>query len=131
VALVMGLPGAGKSTVADGLIAQGYHRLSRDDAGGRLHDLLPALDDALAAGTSRIVLDNTYVSRKSRAEVVRAASARGFPVRCIWLSTSVEEAQTNAAWRIVSRYGTLPGGAELERLRKRDVAAFLPTVQVR
>jgi diketogulonate reductase-like aldo/keto reductase/histidinol phosphatase-like enzyme/predicted kinase len=131
VALVMGLPGAGKSTFADGLTAQGYHRLNRDAAGGRLHDLLPALDAALASGTSRIVLDNTYVSRRSRAEVVRAASARGFPVRCIWLSTSVEEAQTNAAWRIVSRYGTLPGGADLERLRKRDVAAFLPTVQFR
>ena len=131
VALVMGLPGAGKSTFADGLTAQGYHRLNRDVAGGKLNDLLPALDAALASGTSRIVLDNTYVSRKSRAEVVRAAAARGFPVRCVWLSTSVEDAQTNAAWRIVSRHGTLPGGAELERLRKRDVAAFLPTVQFR
>jgi histidinol phosphatase-like enzyme/predicted kinase len=131
VALVMGLPGAGTSTFADGLAAQGYHRLNRDAAGGRLHDLLPALDAVLASDTSRVVLDNTYVSRKSRAEVVRAAVTRGFPVRCIWLSTSVEEAQTNAAWRIVSRYGTLPGGAELERLRKRDVAAFLPTVQFR
>jgi len=127
----MGLPGAGTSTFADGLAAQGYHRLNRDAAGGRLHDLLPALDAVLASDTSRVVLDNTYVSRKSRAEVVRAAVTRGFPVRCIWLSTSVEEAQTNAAWRIVSRYGTLPGGAELERLRKRDVAAFLPTVQFR
>jgi aryl-alcohol dehydrogenase-like predicted oxidoreductase/predicted kinase/histidinol phosphatase-like enzyme len=131
VALVMGLPGAGKSTFADGLIAQGYQRLNRDAAGGRLHDLLPALDAALASGTARIALDNTYVSRKSRAEVIRAAAARGFPVRCIWLSTSVEEAQTNAAWRLVSRYGTLPGGAELDRLRQRDVAAFLPTVQFR
>ena len=127
----MGLPGAGKSTFAERLIAQGYHRLNRDDAGGTLRDLLPALDAALASGASRIVLDNTYVSRKSRAEVIRAASARGFPVRCIWLSTSVEDAQTNAAWRIVSRYGRLPGDAELERLRKRDVAAFLPTVQFR
>jgi histidinol phosphatase-like enzyme/predicted kinase len=131
VALVMGLPGAGKSTFAEGLIAQGYHRLNRDTSGGTLKDLLPALDAALASGVSRIVLDNTYVSRKSRAEVVRAAAARGFPVRCIWLSTTVEEAQTNAAWRIISRHGTLPGGAELEKLRKRDVMAFLPTVQFR
>jgi aryl-alcohol dehydrogenase-like predicted oxidoreductase/histidinol phosphatase-like enzyme/predicted kinase len=131
VAIVMGLPGAGKSTYADGLMAQGYHRLNRDVAGGTLGDLLPALDAALASGASRIVLDNTYVSRKSRAEVVRAASARGFPVRCVWLATSVEDAQINAAARIVSRHGTLPGDAELEQLRKRDVAAFLPTVQFR
>ena len=131
VVLVMGLPGAGKSTLAEGLTTQGYHRLNRDIAGGTLKDLLPALDAALASGVSRIVLDNTYVSRKSRAEVVRAASARGFPVRCLWLSTPVEEAQTNAAWRIVSRYGFLPDEAALRKLARRDTAAFLPAVQFR
>ena len=131
VALVMGLPGAGKSTCAAALTAQGYHRLNRDQAGGALRSLLPALDGALASGATRIALDNTYVSRKSRAEVIRAAAARGFPVRCIWLSTSVEDAQTNAAWRIVSRYGRLPDADELDTLRKRDVAAFLPGVQFR
>jgi histidinol phosphatase-like enzyme/predicted kinase len=127
----MGLPGAGKSTFAESLTAQGYVRLNRDEAGGTLRDLLPALDNALASGASRIVLDNTYVSRKSRAEVIRAASARGVVVRCIWLSTSVEDAQTNAAWRLVSRYGRLPDEAELKTLRKKDVAAMLPTLQFR
>lgn len=131
VALVMGLPGAGKSTFAAALTAQGYHRLNRDQVGGSLRSLLPALDAALASGATRIALDNTYVSRKSRAEVIRAAAARGFPVRCIWLSTTIEDAQTNAASRIVSRYGTLPDGDALENLRKRDVAAFPPTVQFR
>ena len=131
VTLVMGLPGAGKSTFAATLAEQGYRRLNRDVAGGTLRELLPALDAALASGATRIVLDNTYVSRKSRAEVVRAAAARGFPVRCVWLSTRVEEAQTNAAWRIVARYGTLPGDRELKSLQKQDVAAFLPTVQFR
>jgi aryl-alcohol dehydrogenase-like predicted oxidoreductase/histidinol phosphatase-like enzyme/predicted kinase len=131
VVLVMGLPGAGKSRLAQGLTAQGYHRLNRDIAGGTLKDLLPALDAALASGVSRIVLDNTYVSRKSRAEVLRAASARGFPVRCIWLSTPVEEAQTNAVSRIVSRYGFLPDEAALRKLARRDPAAFLPAVQFR
>jgi aryl-alcohol dehydrogenase-like predicted oxidoreductase/histidinol phosphatase-like enzyme/predicted kinase len=131
VVLVMGLPGAGKSTYAESLTARGYHRLNRDEAGGALRDLLPALDSALASGAARVVLDNTYVSRKSRAGVVRAASARGFPVRCVWLSTSVEDSQTNAAWRIVSRYGRLPGDEELEKLRRQDVAAFLPGVQFR
>jgi predicted kinase/histidinol phosphatase-like enzyme len=131
VVLVMGLPGAGKSTFAETLTGQGYHRLNRDETGGSLRDLLPALDSALASGTSRLVLDNTYVSRKSRAEVVRAASARGVPVRCLWLSTSVEDAQTNAAWRLVSRYGKLPDEAAIKQLRKTDVAAMLPTVQFR
>ena len=131
VALVMGLPGAGKSTYADALVARGYLRLNRDVSGGTLKDLLPALDQALASGARRIVLDNTYVSRKSRAEVVRVAAARGYPVRCIWIETSLEEAQANAVGRIVSAYGRLPGDAELKAVRKRDPAAFLPMVQFR
>jgi aryl-alcohol dehydrogenase-like predicted oxidoreductase len=34
VVLIMGLPGAGKSTVAGHFVAQGYTRLNRDEAGG-------------------------------------------------------------------------------------------------
>jgi aryl-alcohol dehydrogenase-like predicted oxidoreductase/predicted kinase/histidinol phosphatase-like enzyme len=131
VVLVMGLPGAGKTTLTEGLVRAGYARLNRDEAGGRLRDLLPELDRVLASGTTHVVLDNTYVSRKSRAEVVRAASARGVPVRCIWLSTTLEDSQVNAAWRLVSRYGRLPGDDELADLRKQDIAAFPPTVQFR
>jgi len=131
VVLVMGLPGAGKSTYAATLTAQGYQRINRDEAGGTLRELVPALDAALASGASRVVLDNTYVSRKSRAEVIRAASARGFPVRCVWLSTSVEEAQVNAVSRILARYGRLPDESELKRLRKTDISALAPMVQFR
>ncbi len=131
VVLIMGLPGAGKSTLAATLTARGYARINRDESGGTLHELLPALDRALASGLSRIVLDNTYVSRASRTEVIRAAAARGIATRCLWLSTSVEDAQTNAAGRIIARYGHLPSDNELKTLRKHDVAAFLPTVQFR
>ena len=131
VVLVMGLPGAGKSTYAEALAAEGFLRLNRDEAGGTLRDLLPSLDAALTSASPRVVLDNTYVTRKSRGEVIQAAAARGVPVRCIWLKTSVEDAQVNAAWRIVSRYGKLPDEAELKALRRHDVAAMLPSVQFR
>jgi aryl-alcohol dehydrogenase-like predicted oxidoreductase/histidinol phosphatase-like enzyme/predicted kinase len=129
--LVMGLPAAGKTTLSQGFVADGYLRVNRDEEGGTLRDLVPAVGRALEAGTSRIVLDNTYVTRKSRAEVIRAASERGVPVRCTWLSTSVDEAQVNAAWRLVSRYGRLPDEAELRVLRKKDPGAFTPGVQFR
>jgi histidinol phosphatase-like enzyme/predicted kinase len=127
----MGLPGAGKTTIAQEFAARGYLRLNRDDTGGTLRNLVPEIDRALAAGASRLVLDNTYVSRKSRAPVVEAAGTRGVSVRCLWLTTSLEDAQVNAASRIIERYGRLLDDDELIAERRHDVAAFPPTVQFR
>ena len=131
VRIVMGLPAAGKTTLAQDFVAAGYLRVNRDEEGGTLRDLVPAVSRAIEAGTSRIVLDNTYISRKSRAEVIRAASEKGVPVRCTWLTTSVDDAQVNAASRLVARYGRLPDEAELRVLRKKDPGAFLPGVLFR
>jgi aryl-alcohol dehydrogenase-like predicted oxidoreductase/predicted kinase len=124
VVMIMGLPAAGKSTLAQSLVAEGYCRLNRDEAGGTLRNLLPALGRAIETGASRIVLDNTYASRKSRAEVIQAARTYGVPVRCVWVSTSIEDAQTNAVWRIVNRYGRLPSDEELGRFKRTDAASL-------
>jgi hypothetical protein len=94
-----------------------------------LRSLLPAFGRAVESGARRIVLDNTYASRKARAEVIQAAATHGLPVRCVWLSTSIEDAQTNAVSRIVTRYGCLPSDDDLAQLRRSDVAAFLPGAQ--
>jgi len=131
VVLIMGLPGAGKSTIAREFVERGYARLNRDEAGGSLRDLLPRLEQLVAAGDSRVVLDNTYVSRASRALVVQAAARLGLPVRCVWLSTSVEAAQVNAAWRMLSKYGRLLEPNEMRKTVKRDISAFPPGVQFR
>jgi aryl-alcohol dehydrogenase-like predicted oxidoreductase/histidinol phosphatase-like enzyme/predicted kinase len=131
VVMIMGLPGSGKSTMAQELAARGYLRLNRDEAGGTLRGLVPALERALASGTSRIVLDNTYVSRASRAAVIQAAAAHSVAVRCVWLSTSLADAQVNAVSRIVERYGKLLDVDELAAHRRRDPAALPPMTQFR
>lgn len=142
VVLIMGLPGAGKSTAARRFVDEGYARLNRDDAGGSLQGLLPDLQRLVEEGQSRIVLDNTYMSRASRARVVQAASALGLRARCVWVATSVEDAQVNAVSRIIANHGRLLGPEEMRQARllgsdetkqavKRDISAFAPSVQFR
>ncbi len=131
VALIMGLPGAGKSTIAKDLAARGYLRLNRDEMGGSLRALIPALDRALASGDARVVLDNTYVTRASRAAVIQAAAARNVGVRCLWLSTSLADAQVNVVTRILERYGRLLDVEELAARRRDDPSALAPTTLFR
>ena len=42
--MIMGLPGAGKTTLAETYVTRGYLRLNRDEAGGSLNALVPALE---------------------------------------------------------------------------------------
>lgn len=131
IVLIMGLPGAGKSRLAETWAARGYARLNRDESGGSLKSLLLDLARLIAAGRSRVVLDNTYVSRTSRAAVIQVAASHGLPVRCVWLSTSVEDAQVNAVSRMLAKYGRLLGPDEMRQVIKKDVSAFGPSVQFR
>jgi hypothetical protein len=131
VVIVMGMPGAGKTTVAKELEARGYERLNRDAVGGALADLVPRLDASLARGQRRFVLDNTYPSRASRNEVIECAWARGAPVRCVWLATDVGDAQINAIGRMIEAHGALPTPEEIRERGRKDSRYLLPDAQFR
>src|SRR5262249_4167182 len=107
VVLVAGLSGAGKSTYASQLIAEGYLRLNRDERGGTLASIATALDRELSRGTRRLVLDNTYMTRASRHDVLRVAARHGVPVRCLWLDTPLTDAQRNVIERMLAAHGRL------------------------
>lgn len=126
VVVVMGMPGAGKSTLARDFESHGYTRLNRDQTGGRLVDLIPRLDEALEAGDGRVVLDNTYPTRASRNAVIEAAWRRGAHARCIWLTTSVAQAQVNSIRRMLAVHGTLPTPEEIKARSKNDTRYLLP-----
>jgi predicted kinase len=131
VVVIMGIPGAGKSRVAEHYVARGYVRLNRDERGGSLRQLAEALEAELAAGTRRLVLDNTYLTRAARSYVIDAADRHGLPARCIWLDTPLAQAQSNLVERLLDRLGSLPSPEELRVLARRGDGAPTPTSQMR
>jgi aryl-alcohol dehydrogenase-like predicted oxidoreductase len=116
VVLVMGIPGAGKTRAAEEYVARGFERLNRDERGGSLRELAGELDERLAAGARRVVLDNTYLTRASRSYVVEAASRHGASTRCVWLDTPLTQAQVNHVEWLLERFGSLASPKELRTL---------------
>jgi aryl-alcohol dehydrogenase-like predicted oxidoreductase len=126
VVLVMGVPGAGKSRTAEAYVARGYERLNRDREGGTLRKISRLLDERLAAGAKRVVLDNTYVTRASRYDVLRVASAHGAKVRCLQLETPLADAQINLILRMLRLFGRVLEPDELAKLARRNPASIAP-----
>jgi hypothetical protein len=127
----MGIPGAGKSLVAEDYVARGYARLNRDERKGTLRDLARALDEQLASGVRRVVLDNTYLTRASRSYVLDAAGRHGIQARCIWLDTPLAQAQVNLVERLLDRFGSLPTPEALQEVAKQEPGLHMPTSQMR
>ena len=130
VVVVMGIPGAGKSRVAEQYVARGYVRLNRDELGGTLRDIAAALDKQLSSGSRRVVLDNTYLTRASRSYVIETAVRHGATPHCVWLDTPLAQAQVNLVARLLERFGSLPSPQEL-KARSGEPGVLAPTSQMR
>jgi len=120
VVLLMGIQGAGKSELVASYVERGYARLNRDALGGKLDNLVPKLGQLLAAGQRRVVLDNTYPTRLSRAPVVAMSHSHGVAVRCRYLQTPMAEARVNVVLRMVAKYGRPLGPEEMKAYVKTD-----------
>ena len=131
VVVIMGIPGAGKTRVADAYQARGYLRLNRDERGGMLRELSEELERRLDAGVRRVVLDNTYLTRAARSYVIEAADRHGIPTRCAWLDTPLAQAQVNLIERLLERFGALPTPEDLRAVARREAGALAPTQQMR
>jgi hypothetical protein len=127
----MGIPGAGKSRVAGAYAEQGYERFNRDQLGGSLIQLAAAVEEALAGGLERAVLDNTYLSRASRSYVIELAARHGLRSKCVWLDTPLDQAQVNLVLRLLELSGSLPDPEQLRVLARREPGVMAPTSQMR
>lgn len=107
IVLVMGYNAAGKTTYVQEYIGQGFHRVNRDELGGKLSDLPKIVEDLYKSGTKNFVLDNTYMDIESRKGIIECAKKLKLPIKCVWLNTSFEDAQFNAVQRMIRKVGRL------------------------
>lgn len=132
IVITVGLPGSGKSTFVKPLVAQGYHRLNRDEIGGTLASttapIYQALRSAYQQGVRHFVIDNTFCTPEQRQVLMQVAKEVGLPVRVLWLQTTLEQAQLFAARRQVQKLGRLLRPKEFTGHRD-DPGMFPPGVQ--
>lgn len=123
---MLGYPASGKSSWTAANLPS-HRRVNRDTEGGSVDALLPKVEAALDEGHP-VALDNTYAKAEHRRPVLDLARKRGVPVRCVWLDTSIEDAQVNAVARMVQRHGSLLSEDALKKVSKKDPNTFPPAV---
>lgn len=118
VVLLVGPPASGKTTISQEYKNQGYVCLSRDALKhkSKLSDLEPLLDACLQR-TNNVLLDNTHPTINSRAKFIALAKKYGAHVKAVVLDTPIEEAQFNAALRMVRKYGKLVSNEEMKKIK--------------
>lgn len=131
VVLIAGIQGSGKSHQTKELTNRGYHRLNRDERGSSLEALAKELDKRLKAGDRNFVLDNTYVTRAQRNRIIEVARAHGQRVRCIFMNTPLEIAQTRVIRRLFDFFPELPSPETLRAGAKKNPQLFGPSAQHR
>jgi HAD superfamily hydrolase (TIGR01662 family) len=125
VAIVLGFPASGKSTLAEDLVKRGMARLNRDTEGGKVRSLLPKMEQMLKDGKD-VVLDNLFATADERKPFIELARKWGATVDCHWMKTSIEDSQYNACQRMVERYGHVLTPEEIKK--SKDPNAFPPAV---
>ncbi len=131
VVLLMGISGAGKTRATAAYVDRGYVRWNRDSIGGSLRGIVQRLEGSLASGAHGVVLDNTYLTRATRNDVIVASARHGARVRCVHFDTPIHDAQTNVVLRMLEKYGALLGPDEIARHAKKDPNLVRPTVLFR
>ena len=123
IVITVGFPAAGKSSLIQPY-EKTHKRLNRDRLGGTLAKVAKKLKELVDRGEKRFVLDNTYPTAASRAEVIAIGKQAGIPVHCLWLKTSIEDAQLNASLRMARSYGRILNPSEIKHESKQNPNCF-------
>nr|MDO8113168.1 HAD-IIIA family hydrolase [Candidatus Sigynarchaeota archaeon] len=128
IKLLLGFPASGKSTYAREYASKGYCILNRDTLGGNLDKCVSVAEESFQQGKRNFLFENTYGTVESRAPVIAWAKKHDIPIECLWMTTSIGDAQINAVMRQLQRYGHLLSLEELKAMGKKDPNMFPPVV---
>jgi len=98
VVVLVGMPGSGKTTLANTIFKQKNYFIAHGDELKTSKRMIAKAIPEAAQGRS-IVFDATNPSRAKRAEYINFAKRLNLPVRCIHLATSLEESLRRNAQR--------------------------------
>jgi len=113
VVMIVGYPASGKSSIAKEYINKGYVHLNRDLFGGAVADLVSQLHTHLSNGED-VILDNTFPTIESRKPFIECADEFNIKITCDWLTTSIEDAQFNACYRMMRRENKILSAEEIK-----------------
>ena len=130
IVMIMGYPAIGKSRYAETYVKKGYLRLNRDTIGCSLDDLIGIMQKKYQTGETNFVLDNTYMTKDSRASVIKWAKTEDFTLKIIWITSppkkqggpeAIEIAQYNSVKRMIDKYGKLLTNEEIKKMKNPNI----------
>lgn len=98
VIVMVGMPASGKSTLAEQVFGKAGYYVAHGDEWKTSAKMIKVATKEVEAGKS-VVFDATNSSKKKRAEYIDWAKGRKLPVRCVYMSTPLEEALARNAKR--------------------------------
>lgn len=125
VTMVVGCPGAGKSTHTKDLVDQGYISLNRDTEGGTIVALLSKMEALLQSGKD-VVLDNLFTTAEIRKPFIELAKRYNVDISCLLMDTSIEEATFNVVQRAIGLIGKFPTPEAIKAAKHTNI--FPPVV---
>lgn len=114
VVMLVGSMASGKTSAAQEFINKGYVHINRDKIGTSLEKLVPLLTKQVSENNN-VLLDNTFGTIKSRKPFIEVCQSYNVGIRCVYLNTSIEDAQFNAVQRMIRKHGKL---LSLEEIKK-------------
>lgn len=121
ILILVGYPSSGKSTAVKDY--PNHYQLSTRKLGGKLSNIVSRLEELIVLGHTKFILDDDYPNIESRKPIIEIGEKYDIPVKCLYLTTSIEYSQYNACVKMLHEFGRVLHPDEIKKLRRPDIVA--------